>query len=298
MQDLWIVFAAVAAASLAGFFLVNEIFRVGAIHLAWWMRGIVFAFCLPFLSVFAWPDDPVFYLLMFCSAAIFSTSDIAALGMSGKNGAGSVSRIEPLTVGSTFVLWCALTPQMVFQYLNEPLRALGIIATLLGCLYFALRLRRCEINRETLRVLSPFILSGAVGIVLGKMAMDRVPPPEGAYFYALLQCGLAFFFYSAAMRISAVSSRIPAFGSSSGLFDRRVMLAGFCGAMVWLIHAPSKYTAISMVENPAYVTVIGLTGPLWVLLAHKIMGTKERGDVVSGLGIVLCAALLVIFSRF
>lgn len=298
MHGSWIALALVAAASLAGFFLVNEIFRVRSLHLLLWMRSIVFVVCLPFLFVFPLPDNPVFYLLMLCSAAIFSASDVAAIGMSGKNGAGSVSRIEPLTVGTTFILWCAISPQTLGDYAASPLRALGIIASLLGCLYFALRLRHCEISRETLRVMTPFILSGAIGITIGKTAMSLVPPPAGVYYYALLQCGLSALFYGAAMKIPALARRIPDFGSTSDLFARRTVLAGLCGAIIWLVHTPSKYAAISMVENPAYVTMIGLTAPLWVLLVHKIMGKKERADVLSGLGIVACAALLVVFSRF
>lgn len=298
MHGFWILLAIIAAASLAGFFLVNEIFRVRSLHLLFWMRLIAFAACLPFLSVFPLPTDPAFYLLMLASAAIFASSDVAAIGMSGKNGAGSVSRIEPLTVGTTFILWCAISPQTLGDYAASPLRALGIAGSLAGCLYFALRLRHCEISRETLRVMTPFILSAAVGITIGKTAMNHVPPPAGVYFYALLQCGLSVLFYGAAMKIPALARRIPDFGSTSDLVNRKTLLAGACGAAIWLVHAPSKYAAISMVENPAYVTVIGLTAPLWVLLAHKIMGKKERGDVISGLGIVACAALLVIFSRF
>ncbi len=298
MHGSWIGLALVAAVSLAGFFLVNEIFRVRALHLLLWMRLIAFLACLPFLFVFPWPQDPVFYLLMLCSAAIFSASDVAAIGMAGKNGAGSVSRIEPLTVGVTFLLWCALSPQTIGEYMASPLRAFGIVGSLLGGLYFALRLRHCEISRETLRVMAPFILSGAVGITIGKTAMSLVPPPAGVYYYALLQCGLSVVFYSAAIKIPAFSRRIPDFGSTSDLFARRTVLAGLCGSAIWLVHTPSKYAAISMVENPAYVTMIGLTAPLWVLLIHGIMGKKERADVVSGLGIVACAALLVLFSRF
>lgn len=58
-----------------------------------------------------------------------------------------------------------------------------------------------------------------------------------------------------------------------------------------------KYYGISLAENPAYITMIGFTTPLWVLLAYYLVKRKEPADVISGLGIVGSVALFIFFVQ-
>ncbi|MCK5373795.1 MAG: hypothetical protein KAJ40_00775 [Alphaproteobacteria bacterium] len=114
---------------------------------------------------------------------------------------------------------------------------------------------------------------------------------------AFLQCLIVLSFYIIIMKIPSLTRHLPHKDMISGIKDKTVLLAGACMAVAWLLHTPSKWVAITLIENPAYVTMIGLTASLWVLLFYKITGRKETADIWSGLGIVACVAILVMFTQ-
>lgn len=297
MIEIWVFFAILAALAQAGTFLLNEYFKVRSIHLLFWMRLFNALMLLPAAFFIPWPSEPIFYILVLMTSIMFAYNDVMYFGLVAKVGAGVVSRIQPLEVGLTFVLWVVISPWLITSYMEEPLRALGIVAALFGSIYFSLRLRRCKISQDTFRFLLPAICIGGVGIVISSTAMQHSDYVSGVFWYAFLQSILGVIIYTVVFRIPALSDKVVHLGTSAALTDKRVIIAGLCMALGWLIHTPSKYFAISSVENPAYVTVIGLTGPFWILLIYKLIRRREEADVISGLGIVVCAILLVIFTQ-
>ena len=296
-MEFWIVFALITAFAQAAVPLINEYFKVRSIHLLFWMRVMTSIALLPVVLFVPWPDNPLFYVFTLASALIFAYADIIYVGLAATIGAGVVSRIEPLSVGLTFLLWLVVAPMMISDYLDQPLRGGGIIFAFVGSLYFALRLQNCTLSREALRRLLPMIILVAFGVVSAKMAMDSSPTFSGVIYYALIQSVFVLVVYILALNIKPLAIRFEGLGHSISLKDKRVLLAGFCMGVNWMIGVPSKQYAFSLVENPAYVTLIALTSPLWVLAVYRLVGRREEADVKSGLGLVICAAALVVFTQ-
>lgn len=296
-MEPWIIFAIISALAGAGISLSSEYFNVRSLHFSFWMRFFAMLAILPFVLFIDWPEDPLYYVFVLITACIFAYFDLIYFGMAARSGAGVITRIDPFIVMVTFVLWCVFSPVTVAEYIHQPVRAAGIVASLAGSVYFGLRLRKCEVSTEVLRRMALPILLGALGIILAKMAMQRSGYHAGVLCYGFLQCLTVTCVYAAILRIPALSARLKDLGRESRLLDRPVLIGGFCGALAWLGHTLSKYYAITDVQNPAYVTVIGLSAPLWVLLAYRIAGRRDRADIISGLGVVACAAILVIFTQ-
>ncbi len=145
--------------------------------------------------------------------------------------------------------------------------------------------------------MGPAILAGATGIVFGKLAMEHSPLHSGVVYFAFIQSCVTLAILLLLMNLPFLKRKLPHLTMESRLFDKKTILAGALVAFFWLLHMPAKYYGISLVENPAYVTVIALTAPFWILLAYKLIGHKEDSDVWSGLGIVFCAMLLVAFTQ-
>lgn len=293
----WIFFALLAALAQAAAPLVSEHFKARALDILFGGRVLVALVTLPVVLSLPVPQDPVFYLLVVCTAAVFSASDLIYFARAIDTGAGAVTRIEGLVVGVTFILWTAITPSLLLNYFHEPLRFAGIALSLAGSVYFTLRLRRCELNARLLRSMAPMILLGALGIVFGKSAMAHAPQHSAVWYYTFLQSMLVLSIYGAIMTSRRLARYFPALAGQKALPPGRMVFAALCMGACWAVHTPAKYYAISVVENPAYVTVIGLTAPLWVMLAYRLVGRREQGDVRSGLGIVFCAFLLVVFTQ-
>lgn len=297
MDLSWIFFAVLAAVTQAAFPLLNEYFQVRPLYLMFWMRAFALAALLPVLLFLPLPEDPLFYLFVLAGAFIFSYFDIVYVGVGASKGAGVVTRIEPLIVGATFLIWLAIVPAQIGELAASPLRTGGIVAGFAGSLYFALRLRHCAVSASALREMALPIVLGAMGVICGKLAMNHSEALSGTAYYSLFQNLFALAIYLVILALPAVRDRLAREGGAS-LFDKRVLLAGAVVAVNWILHTPTKYFAIDQVANPAYVTVVTLTSPLWVLLLYRIAGRREKADIVSGLGIVFCAAVLVLFSSF
>ena len=293
----WVILAFIVALAQAGLVLTNERFQVRPIHLLWWMRLISALALAPAAWFVPWPTDGHYYLYVALSGLVFAYTDLYVIGLAARSGAGVVTRLEPLIVGATFLLWTAMMPSLAMKYLHEPIHTVGIVLALLGGTFFALRLRHCVVSRAALRTFMPVIVLSAIGIVFGKLAMNHTTPKEGAFYYTFLQACLVWVIYTVAMVLPAVRRRIPDLGLESSMRDRRALLAGLAAGFFWLIATPVKWLAIAHVENPAYVSLIGMTQPFWVLLVYRFSKRQESADIWSGLGIVACAILLVICTQ-
>jgi hypothetical protein len=298
MIPAWVWFAILTMAAQSAMALVNEHFKVRALHMLWWMRLAAVVALLPFVPFYTMPSDPIYYVYVIAGAVIFCWFDLVYFGMTAKSGAGVVTRIGPLVVAGTFVLWTAITPSLAVQYIETPLRTLGIVAALAGSVFFALRLKQCAISWSTLKTMAPYMALACVGMVLGKLAMQRAAPPEGVFYYTLIQSAVVWALY-ALMTIAPASWKfIPHLDLNSSFREKRVVLAGLCAAAGWLVATPSKWYAISIVENPAYVSTVSLCEPFMILLIYRLLRRREEARIADGIGIVACAIVLVVFTQF
>lgn len=289
---LWVVLALAAAISTAAIALVSEYQKHPTVARLFWLRLWSFLALLPVSFFLEWPRNPVFYGCMLALSLLICGSDALYYGSAKDNGAGVTTRIEPLSVLMTFALWLAIAPSLVTEYLSKPLITAGIIVCFLGAGYFALRLRHCEISFSVMKKLAPVIVIMAFVSILGKTAMDAGGNPlDAAAVYIVVQCGLMVLFYGAASFVA------PKFTGSLKP-DRAMLMSAAMMAVCSVIHIATKNIAYTFVPNPAYVTVLGLTAPLFVAMYYKLKARADDTDKFAGFGIVMCALALIILTRF
>ncbi|MEZ5814380.1 MAG: hypothetical protein R3E13_06630 [Alphaproteobacteria bacterium] len=294
----WVIFALIAALAQAVVPLVGEYFKTQSLPLLFWMRLAVVVALVPFAIFLVPPGDPLFFVFVFIAALGAAYWDIYYLGLAAEHGgAGVVTRIEPLAVAVTFVLWLVFAPALIAEYIQSPVRGICIVFALLGSVYFSMRLRHCPVSWPALRRFAPATVVGALTVICGKLAMDHSGYHNGVAWYVFMQSIFSLGAYGLLLGVRPLRSKLKDLGQETRLFSRSAFVAGLALAVPWLVHTPAKYYAISAVENPAYVTVIGLTAPFWVLLVYKTLGRRERADILSGLGVVFFAMLLVVFSQ-
>ncbi len=294
----WIFFALIAAITLSFSPLIGEYFKVRSLYLLFWMRLFCALVMLPVAMIVPAPDNLLFYLYVMASAVCFGYADVIFIGLAGRIGAGPVSRIEPLSVGVTFLLWLVVSPTLAVSYVEQPVRGAAIMLSLAGSLYFASRLRYCTVSRAALVEMMPVVISASIGVIMAKLAMDASAPLAGVVWYAMIQTATVWVLYCARLGYLQLRGGMEEEPFDfSRIFDRRVLLAGAVISLNWLLHVPSKQYAFSLVENPAYVTMIALSAPLWVILFYRLAGRQEKADIWSGLGLLACAALLVAATR-
>ena len=300
MDLSWVIFAFGLSVFLVFEFLIKEYFPGRMLRLLFLMRLFSFIALLPVLVLIEPPTEILFYVGAIVAAILFGYSDLIVGGLMQKNGAGVVARVQPLSSWVLFFGWTALSPALLVDYIENPIRLLGIIAALTACVYFALRLKQCDVTWETMKRIAPSVMLVVVATIFSKMAMVHSGFHSGVYYYALIQASFLMLFYLALFRFKS----IPGLGDldlaeevPEKLFTKRAVLFGLMAMVALLFAQISKYYAISLAENPAYVTMFGLLTPFWILIVYRAIGRRESADIWSGLGIVASAAALVFFTQ-
>ena len=286
---LWVPLGLFAALMTAIMLLTVEKKELPPVQFLMWLRSFSFLLLCPFMFFMPWPHDPVFYIVTSIAILLIGVMDMMVFTSAGRSGAGVTTRILPLSAFTTFFMWTAISPALLQDYFAQPLRTAGILLSIIAAAYFAVKLKDCPISRAAMKQLVPAVILSSLVTVLGKMAMDH-SGASGPYVWAFLQSCFLPLFYFAVMR------------GFPQKFEKRhlcrpILAAIFCAALASIGHIVTKNAAFGMSDNPAYVLILLMTTPLWIMGYYSLTGHQEHADSKAGCGIVFAALALVIFTR-
>jgi hypothetical protein len=282
----WVGLSTGSALTAAIMPVMHEKIQAERLSMLFWLRVVMLLIAFPLVFFFGWPGSPVFYLATFMTAFIWAYADLSSFRATEEFGAGPITRMIPLNVLVTFVMWTALTPDLLNAYLATPMQSLGIVAATVGAVFFAMRLQGGDISREAIRALGPVILMSGMGVVFAKVALDAAPDMGGVFAYMAVQALFMVLIYGG---LEAVWHPVP-----RAVFAGQVAIrTGFWMALASVAHTGLKSYAYILVANPAYVSAVILTTPLWVLLYYRIFKRQNVGNLAYGFAILACVAALV-----
>lgn len=286
---LWVALGFGGSLTSAGRDLLIQHHKTDGQAVGWWFRGLGLLVVLPFLAWFDFPTAWQFWALAIASACLLSVTDVIVYNAAATVGAGPTGRLRRISILLTFLLWLAIDPTQADKLIENPLLAALVFAIHALCVFFALRLRHNDFSWQALRLLAGPILSSALAPIMLKLCYDYVDNvTQGAMAYLFIQTLFVLIIWTVrdAMR-----------GKLTFALPRKQGWAALIGA-VTLLDLIVKLYAYFYVANPAYVAVVQLTETVWVLAYHKIRGIKDQSDVASGMGIVVCAAVLILLQIF
>lgn len=286
---MWAVYAILAAVMITAIPLIQEKRKADGTALALWVKIFSFALTVPFLVHVGLPEHLEFYILIALTAALYSVSDIIYFRSVPIVGSGVVTRVLPASVIMTFFLWFAVDPSLVAVYVGQPIKSLGILGVLCLFLFFATRIKQCTITWNGVRAIWFVLFAACVGPVITKKSLDYVDPRFASFVFICLQAFFMILFMGAYYITRKPISRAVFMGRHAII--TAALIAGVSTPAIVL-----KVMAIDLAENPAYVAVIFFTDALWVLLYYKFTGKQENANIAAGLGIVACAAALVMLK--
>jgi len=304
----WAWFSLVSAIFSAGFYLVNQYWRMPGELLVFTMRIMIVVLMTPFVHTLSWPQNPLFYAAVLVTVMVGTSSDVRTFNASAKFGAGMVSRLMPVTVLVAFFLWFVLRPSLLFEYLARPWLTLGILVSLSACVYFAMRLNRCEVSRSAMVYMAPALAGYTITTVLNKYAMDFGAAAADfsgvvlGYMYvqsliALVLVG-PYVLWVRRSKPAPLVQTVPTVPAAPAVRLKPLLAASLAAALVWLAHMVFKNYAMAYSESPSYQAAINLTAPVMIAGVYRIVGHREETDVRAGMGIVAAALLLVVVTAF
>jgi len=293
MIPLWAVLAFAAALTATAIPLIQEKFRADGFALAFWNKAVDCALFLPFVIYFGVPQNATFYLATIVTAVLFSVSDVMYFRAIPVIGSGMMTRLLPSSVLFTFLLWFVIEPQQINTYLEHPLKGAAIMLVLALFVVLGFYLRRCKFSWQGIRVIWPIIIFASVGPVFSKIALDHAGDQ-----ISHVQAPILYLFFQALLMLvcmggyAAVKKPI----SKTVFLDkqniRTAIIMGLSMAVILIL----KMKAMELADNPGLASMVFFTDALWVMLFYKLRGKREDANIWAGLGIVACAAAIVLIK--
>jgi hypothetical protein len=288
MIPLWAVLGLTAAFLQAFMPLLQEKMKADGFALAFWVKVAAVAIAGPFAILeTGLPADPQFYIVVGITALLWCVSDVIYFRAIPVVGAGVVTRVLPSAVIITFVLWLFIDPALAAKYLDRPWQSTAIAAIILASTGFATWLHKCPVSWQGVRLVWFVIFAACVGPIIDKLALGYAPAK---------QAPLAFMFVQGSIMLAlwliyyALRRPIPA----RVLFSRHSIQTGAAIGIVATLVLFLKTKALLLCEHPAYLSVLLFTDALWIILIYRLLRHKDGSNIAAGLGIVVCAALLVL----
>ncbi len=286
---LWALLGLLAAILSASMMVLAERFRLPGLAAAYWAKVGCAVIMVPFIFYFGVPSNPWFYLLVTIQAFLWVISDVVFFQALPKVGAAVVSRLLPAASVLTFLLWLLLDQDLWQKYLASPERSVLIFATFCGVAFFASRLRRCALSREAFRAIWFVFVAAILGPIMAKLVVGQLDIKQGPYAYVffealvMLACWSLWLLWRRPLPLAEVFNKATA--------ARGLCLGVVTSAMVCLTVAAYFY-----VDNPAFIPAVKFLDAVFILGIYRILGKREDADIWSGLGIVACAAILVVLK--
>ena len=290
-ENIWILLALFSSFGTAALLLCNQFFKQDGFLLVVTNKFFLMLFAFRFVLMIGWPSDTLFYVCVVATVPCSMIADRTFLTLASEYGGGPVSRLSPFAQVLIFGGWFAVHPVLLLGYLQTPLLFAGIILAVSGAVFCASLTRHDPVSKTLIRRMIPFWIAVAVVTMLNKTAMDVSDFHSGVWAYVFVQ----------ALGVSIVGGAW--IGLRKNMRQRlqqnykKVLAASACLSLAALTHLVFKNYAFTYVDNPAYVTLIDMTHPFWILLVNKAVGHPDKHSVLPGFGVVFFAALMIVLVR-
>ena len=285
----WALFSLLGAFCQAGSRLINQFLKLPGAQLVLAVKFLMAIYVLPVVVFCQWPSEPWFYIWIFIQAPCVYIMERRRQNLVARYGGGAVGRLEPLSLPLLFLLWFAVKPDLLIENLQEPLRFVGITLMICGIAYFSMRLRHCDVSFEVMKQMAPVVICIALVSLFAKLAIDYGVGVEAVIVYVFLQ---SVFSSLIAMGVHGVEVRHK--DNVAPVFDKKVWKGALLLACCVTCGVTMRMLGVQLADNPAYVNAIVATSPFWVILFYRLFGHEDKGDVLSGLGVVVCGIVMTL----
>lgn len=288
---IWIGLGILAAIVSSAIPLVQEKHKGNPFAVAIWVKIGVAIFTLPLVLYFGLPADPHFYIFAALSAAIWSVSDVIYYRSVSEVGAGVVSRVLPSAAILSFVVWFIINPDQLQKYQQNPIQGGLIFLIIIVASALAMLMKKCPVSWRGLQLVWFVLFAAAIGPLVEKISMGDTPKLQAPFAMTFIQAVMMLGFwamFAVIKRPIAISTFMLPTSWKTGLMISTFMTVVLC----------ARFAALQYVEHPAFLSVILFTDALWILLYYRLIGRQDNSKIWAGLGIVGCAAALVLVKSF
>lgn len=255
-----------------------------------WRMGLASCFWLPLALLHdSWPrftDDFLFYFAAAGSGVGLIIGFTITNDLARKHNSRVAVLHMPLKALLVFILWATFMPEARAGYFSNPEKAIGILLCL-GVIGAALmNFRRNDASWSTFIAVLPIVgIYGAFDI------FSRLGMPADGDFLAHL---IIF------MCVMSVSSFVASLlylpwrpKPELPLFHRKLVHAAGWASIGGILNQTCFFAALLLGPSPAYVSMIVLLTPVWLLVYHRLAHIKDDASPYAGTVVVIAAMVLM-----
>jgi hypothetical protein len=282
---MWPIFALISVLGATAMPLLHQQLRPDSAGMLFWLRIISFVVMLPVVLYLGLPTNIWFYVGTLGISIWMSLCDVLYFNAVKKHGAGVVSRILPGAALGTFFLWFIFDPLLIEKYVAQPTHSLILLGVMGFGVFCATHLTRDHVSRGAIRDIWFVIVSAVIGPIIVKLVLGLAPKDVAPLAFVMTQ-GLivALLYLGYQMR----THRIP----HGVFFGRYTLICGAVIAVASMISIAAKSYAFIYVDNPAYVSLVLFTAPVFISLIERALGHPDHSNKWAGFGLVMASATI------
>lgn len=284
-----IIFAFLGAITM----IINQRYRLDG-HLISGMRGVgVGILFFPAVFFVEFPKSPLFWALVILEAFISTFYNARIYAAAAMYGAGSASRINVLSIAFGLVFWWILDYRQFLRLWANPVEFFGVLAALalVGWGFYLMHKSSSASRHGELAFMMPAV------VVLAAMMINRKEIMEHAEFFSA-----SVYYCTVAIFLSGVSNLVI-FGVRNGFEGLKEKLCKIKVAEAGIFMALANSGTIFFgnmsslyVPDPAYISALTLTTPIWVMAINKFFGIRDAVSPSAVLIMFLGLGALIYFA--
>lgn len=285
----WILFAVLGSLFQAAFVETNRIARVDARLLNFWHVIMVLVLFIPLLPYMAWPEGKAFYLYAIGVSVGMGISTQILFSLAKSHNGRVSSMYMPLEVVVAYGLWFTFYPPAMEIYQHDPMARTGIFLSF--CLFSIslLLIRRNDIGWNAFMAVIPVALFFGLRGVFAKLAMMDIGPD-------IIGHTLTFTFIVYLCIVPLAYMLVLANGGFARAAPVPPFKSGFLCAFFALGSFLCFTLGVTLAANPAYVTMVFMMVPVWLLILHMLAGVEDDASPWAGTVMIAGAAVLIWFT--
>lgn len=239
------------------------------------------------------PEKPFILVVDCCGGAAFGVFSSRLYSASAKFGAGATSRISMLAVPFGLVFWWIIDFAGFVELVKTPSVLLGILASVAAiCFSFKKMSAGGGGSGAQTSYLLPAVAVLAVMMIVRKEAMAEADFASAAVYYPL--CAI---FISASINLGVYAYSNGAGMLAAQLRTHHVLAGGISMAVVSSLTIFTGNLASLYVPDPAYLSALTLTSPLWIMLYNACFGIRDVVEKRWVIAMLLSLCALMFFAQ-
>lgn len=288
ISGVWVLMALASSIFSAQNVEMNRRARQEGFRLNFWRTALSALFWLPLAMVQPWPHDAFFYVCAVFSGMAMIVGFTIQNDLAVKHNGRIAILHTPIKAIAVFLVWLMIDETARHHVFDNLEKTLGVMACLAVMVMALFTFRRNDVSWSSLKAVMPIVLLYGLGDILSRLnlSVDELNDKLVVFLFVMT---------TTSALVSALLSPWRPHPDLPWVSHKMLYAAGWAG-FLGTLNQVCFYVALVSAPNPAYVSMISLLTPVWLLLYHRLAHIKDDASPIAGMMVVAAAITLMVLT--